>query len=279
MRQPFTVELYGSQALPFAHEISDNAPSVDVFIADPAVATGYAMLVFAAGGYHRHSPITGVDYGAFFSAYGITVINVNYRLGSQGYDGRAFCADAYAAVALAQAHADQWHFDEDKLGLIGSSAGGHLAAMLSTGQAEKLLTCFSDAPQDRALEWRPAFLVLCYSLLSLQPPLWHTETAHYFLGYQALCPRWQRRCSPLHHVSEEHCRTFLWHTHEDQDVPIDNTIDMYLALRAKGVPVEMHAYAKGPHSLGLAQDLVEGRQFFWPQEALRWIVDEPVALA
>ena len=272
------INLYDNERLPFGLTECEYMPTASVFLADSEKSSGHAMLAFAGGAYSFHSPLTGIDYGAYFRKHGISVIFVDYRLGSDGYDCRAFCADALAAVEKVIIHAEDWGIDPNKLGVIGSSAGGHLAGVLSTGQAELLLSKHSDELGDLPLDWRPEFAIFCYSVLSLESPLRHIATAAHFLGDKLHNRRWQRRYSPISHITSEHCRSFIWHSAEDLEVPIDNSIAMYLALHQNGVPVEFHAYARGPHILGLAQDVKHEAKLHWAMDAVRWIRDTPIEL-
>jgi acetyl esterase/lipase len=236
------------------------------------------MLAFPGGAYRFHSRLSSADYGMYFASQGITVMAVYPRLGSQGFDGRAFCADALAAVKGALARAANWGIDPEKIGVIGTSAGGHLAAMLSTGASEWLLRDYRGTLH-LPLEWRPEFALFCYAVLSLEPPLRHNETAYHFLGPSTSDTRAQYSASPLNHIDRRHCRSFLWHTAEDAEVSVDNTLEMYTRLRACGVPAELHIYEKGPHALGLARELKGNLMLHWPEEAVRWITSsslEPV---
>jgi acetyl esterase/lipase len=261
---------------PFSHEAAEPVlPYADLYRALPEVDTGRLMLAFPGGAYRFLSKLSGADYGVYFAARGVSVLSVSFRLGSQGYDGRAICADALAAVRLAHDRAASLRLDPARIGVIGTSAGGHLAGMLSTGAAELLLRAQPEA-DGLPLAWRPDFALFCYAVLSLEPPLRHLETARHFLGAAALDPRSQRAATPLRHVGADHCRSFLWHTTEDTEVSLDNTLEMYRRLRGHGVPSELHVFEKGPHALGLARELKRGAVLHWADDAVRWIADAPV---
>ncbi len=273
----FRVALYNGP-LPFADGRGGaDRPFADVYLAPAAVNTGRAMCAFPGGAYRFLSTLSGADYGAYFAARGVSVLSVNFRLGSQGHDGRAMCADALAAVDLARRHATSWGFSADRLGIVGTSAGGHLSGMLSTGAAQRLLATL-DLPSSTSLPlaWRPEFAIFCYAVLSLEPDLRHLETAQYFLGRDVHDPDAQRACSPIRNVDPHHCRSFLWHTAEDTEVAIGNTLEMYTRLVGAGVPAELHLYQKGPHALGLARDVKHGAVLHWAEDAVRWIKDDPV---
>lgn len=272
---PERLALYASRP-PFAREMAESVlPYADLYRALPEHDTGRLMLAFPGGAYRFLSKLSGADYGAYFATRGVSVLSVSFRLGSQGYDGRAICADALAAVRLVHDQAARLRLDPARIGVIGTSAGGHLAGMLSTGAAELLLRAQPEA-DGLPLAWRPDFALFCYAVLSLEPPLRHLETAHHFLGAAALDARAQRAASPVRQVGADHCRSFLWHTAEDTEVSLDNTLEMYRRLREQGVPSELHIFEKGPHALGLAREMKRGAVLHWADDAVRWITDVPV---
>lgn len=268
---PKRIELYSEEPIFSDTSDEDIRPYAEYFEAPEVVDTGIAMLALPGGAYSFLSKLSGTHYGTYFASKGISVMSVSFRLGSNGYDGRAFCADAYAAVRALQSGSLGGARIPNEVGVIGTSAGGHLAGMLSTGAAEALLTgnvITSDLP----LSWRPSFAVFCYGVLSLEAPLRHIETATNFLGSDIDDRRRQFASSPIRHVSADHCRSFLWHTAEDTEVSVQNTLEMYQSLSEHGVPSELHIYEKGPHALGLAKELKGKKELFWADEAARWIL-------
>lgn len=261
----------------FSNKTTDEVqPYADFYRAPEQRSTGHIMLAFPGGAYSFLSKLSGTDYGRFFIEKGISVLSVNFRLGSQGFDGRAICADALTAVKLAQRLCREIPtLDQNRIGVIGTSAGGHLAGMLSTGAAQTLLTGLPDT-EELPLSWRPSFALFCYSVLSLETPLRHMETTQNFLGADYLCTNSQWQASPIKQVAPGHCRSFLWHTLEDTEVVVENTLEMYRCLRKEGVPAELHIYEKGPHALGLARDLEDENCLHWADDAARWIINGPV---
>src|SRR5262249_20962765 len=137
-----------------------------------------------------------------------------------------------------------------RIGVIGTSAGGHLAALLMT---QKDGEGFGDVPAchvERAA--RPALGILCYPVVSMIDPLAHVESRQNFLGDRWQHVTLQRQLSPLLAVDRDTPPCFIWHTNEDEEVTPANSVSFVDALRAHGVPYELHLYAKGPHRLGLA---------------------------
>ncbi len=250
-------------------------PTLDVYIPEKSVNTRYAMLAFPGGSYSFLSPKSGEQYGRWFASRGIAVIVVNFRLGPEDSDGLAICCDAMQAVSVVSANSQRWNIDKSKLGVIGTSAGGHLAGMLSTNCAENLLSKHKvGIPFD--LQWRPEFAVYCYAVLSLSGSNAHIETRENFLGTNALYPASQFACSPIDHVNAGMCRSFIWHTYEDTEVTVSNSLEYAMKLNTFGNEVELHLYQKGPHALGLARNLSHIAPYAWGVECARWIGDKPV---
>ncbi|RBW52411.1 alpha/beta hydrolase [Marinobacter sp. F3R11] len=250
-------------------------PHMEVFLPPPEVATGQSVLALPGGGYSFLSPKSGEQYGHFFASHGIAVAVVHFRLGTEGARGQEMCNDVFAAVRRLQENAARWGLQWDQIGLIGTSAGGHLAAMISTGLAERVIR-ESHLLGTTEPSWRPAFAVYCYGVLSLNDPIAHRETRENFLGVLSEDLTARHMSSPVEHVSSDHCRAFIWHTSEDIEVSDLNSLEFFWQLRKHSVPVELHLYPKGPHALGLAQDMRSGVRFEWANECVRWIKDAPV---
>ncbi|MGI2030341.1 alpha/beta hydrolase [Endozoicomonas acroporae] len=267
------LELYNSE-IPFLPE-GARAPTLEVFIPSADKATGYGMLAFPGGSYSFLSPKSGVDYGAWFAERGITVVVVNFRLGSEGANGQAICCDALTTMQHVKENASDWCIDLDRTGVIGTSAGGHLAGCLATGIAQTMPE-LSELSGMLDLKWRPSFAVYCYSVLSLMEPLAHNETRANFLGPKALSTSHQYAYSPIKHVMPDQCRSFIWHTIEDTEVAASNSTEYAAQLQANGVPLEFHLYQKGPHALGLAKNLKNDVTLCWRHDCLRWILESEV---
>ncbi|WP_028997150.1 alpha/beta hydrolase [Azohydromonas australica] len=248
-----------------------DMPVLDAYLPDPARATGYGMLSLPGGGYTFLSEKSGREYGEWFAARGVAVFVVKFRLGSRGHDFRAKCADLFAAQALVRSRAAQWGVDPARLGVIGTSAGAHLAGVMCAaaepGPVRERLAhagVLAQVPGAAA----PAFAVLCYGVLDLTEPLAHKETRANFLGALQADAQARIDFSPRLQASPRWPRCFVWHTAEDTEVPVEHSLLMAQRLRECGVPHELHLYQKGAHALGLA--LREG--LHWAEDCLRWIV-------
>lgn len=216
-------------------------------------ALGHAILIFPGGGYGRLAPHEGHDYAVHFAAKGVHAFVVEYRLGTNGHRHPAMLEDAAAAVHTIRGKADSYGFSKERIGVLGSSAGGHLAA--------SLMTLHTHFPEARA---RPDFGILCYPVISLCEKCVHEGSARNLLG-ESPDPGLREELSCERQVTASTPPAFLWHSYEDAAVPAENSLLYATALRRHGVPAELHIVAKGRHGLGLATG------FDWPGESLRFL--------
>lgn len=211
-------------------------------------------MILPGGGYGDLAEHEGKGYAEYFSKAGIACFVVSYRLGSQGFRHPAMLEDALAAIYTIRSAAREYHVEPHHLGIMGSSAGGHLAA--------HTLVAWNQYKSDISL--RPDFGILCYPVVTSQGPYAHTGSMLNLAGDSA-SPELLNELSCDKQVSAETPPCFLWHTGEDTGVPLENSILFASALRRHGVPFELHLYHKGEHGLGL------GAPFDWAPECLRWM--------
>jgi acetyl esterase/lipase len=224
------------------------------------------MLILPGGSYTFLSEKSGSTYAKWLAEEGITGCVVHFRLGSQGYRYPALLADAWRALCLVREHSDDWNIDPRRIGVIGTSAGGHLASLLLTRAGFEILAqCPTNEIDAKAAS--PALGVLCYPVISMMDPLIHQETRSNFLGEEAGDVALQEKFSSNLQVSAATPPCFLWHTIEDREVSVDHSRRFADALHANGVPYELHLYEKGAHALGLARN--EG--LLWSNECIRWL--------
>jgi acetyl esterase/lipase len=173
--------------------------------------------------------------------------------------------DATRAMRLVRAHAPAWGVDPGRVGVWGFSAGGHLASTLATHWDR------GDAGADEPVERhgsRPDFAILCYPVITLYPPHTHGGSRVNLLGEEPNAALVED-LSTEGRVTADTPPTFLFHTDTDAGVPAENSVLFYSALRAAGVPAELHIYADGPHGVGLAaQHPVLGS---WPARLEDWL--------
>ncbi len=244
-----------------------DIPTLTPFLPDSSEATGAAMVICPGGGYGGLAPHEGRDYARWFNAHGVAGFVLKYRLGSGGYHHPAMLQDAARAVRLVRAKAAEWKVDPKRVGIIGSSAGGHLASTLLThfGSGDPQAT----DPIERESS-RPDLGILCYAVVTLGANT-HQGSKNNLLGPNP-SPELVQLLSNELQVTPQTPPCFIWHTWEDQTVKVENSLDFAYALRRAGVPFELHIYQKGPHGLGLGSREYDPAKFLdWTRDCLSWL--------
>lgn len=223
-----------------------DKPTLTPYLADPAKATGAAMLVCPGGGYGGLASHEGHDYALWLNEQGVSVFVLKYRLGPAGYRHPAMLNDVSRGMRLIRHHAAEWHVDPRRVGVMGSSAGGHLASTL--------LTHFDAGTADAAdpverQSSRPDLGVLCYAVISMGEHT-HRGSRRNLLGADP-SPDLLRLLSNELQVTAETPPCFIWHTWEDTAVDVENSLDFASALRRADVRFALHVYQEGRHGLGL----------------------------
>src|SRR5438132_3029762 len=191
-----------------------------IFPKEPAIASGAAMVIFPGGGYGALASYEGQDYGEWLATNGVTCFVVKYRLGSDGYRHPRMLEDAARAVRLVRANAAQWKIDPNRVGVIGSSAGGHLASTLLTHF--DLGSPDASDPVDRQ-SCRPDLGILCYPVISMGTNT-HQGSKDNLLGANP-SPELVRLLSNELQVKSNTPPCFIWHTWEDNAVKVENSLD------------------------------------------------------
>lgn len=226
-------------------------PSMTLYRATGA-NTGAAVVVFPGGGYHILAmDLEGTEVCDWLSSTGVSCILLKYRVPDSGPYPKSPMAleDAQRTVGLVRAHAAEWGINPQKVGVLGFSAGGSLAAELSTHFAERLYKPVDAADQ---LSCRPDFALLIYPGGLLR----HGATDP--LALPADIP-----------VTKETPPTFLLQTEDDRVAHVESSLAYYLALKTAGVPAEMHLYAEGVHGYGLRRTSLPVTA--WPELATTWL--------
>jgi acetyl esterase/lipase len=224
-----------------------DQPSITVYLPPTDKATGTGVVVCPGGGYGglavNHE---GKDVAEWFNQRGVAAFVLRYRVAP--YKHPAPMLDAQRAVRTVRARAKEFGVDPKRVGIMGFSAGGHLASTVAThfdyGKSD------ADDPIDR-VSCRPDFAVLCYPVITLKPPYAHMGSRNNLLGKEADEKLVQSLCND-EQVTDRTPPTFLFHTDADTGVKPENSILFYMALKKAKVPAEMHIYEKGPHGVGLA---------------------------
>jgi acetyl esterase/lipase len=249
-----------------------DIPTLTPFYPPAETATGAGMIIYPGGGYGALAPHEGEGYAHWLNQQGITAFVLKYRLGSSGYRHPRMLEDAARAMRMVRFHAAEWKLDPKRLGIIGSSAGGHLASTLLThfdaGQTE------AADPIDR-LSCRPDLGVLCYAVITMGDET-HKGSRDNLLGKNP-SPELIKELSNELHVSKETPPCFLFHTYDDTAVPVENSLEFAAALRRAGVPFELHIYQHGAHGMGLGTRSLKAdpaEMHPWARECQRWLKEQ-----
>lgn len=244
-----------------------DIPTLTPYLPEPLKATGAAIVVLPGGGYEFLADHEGSGYAKWLSEKGIAAFVVKYRLGSDGYRHPIMLQDAARALRYVRSDAAKWKIDPKRIGIIGSSAGGHLASTLLTHFDEGKAA----APDliDRVSD-RPDLGILCYPVISMGPDA-NEGTKKNLLGPNP-SPDLVENLSNEKQVTKNTPPCFLFHTSEDQLVNVENSLAFAEALHAHGVPFDLHVYQKGGHGVGLGEDPKNpGKYHPWTSDLLYWL--------
>ena len=241
----------------------EHEPRLTVFLPDnrPPMA---GWLVLPGGSYAGLAEHEGRGYAEWLAARGHAAFVLNYRLGSAGYRHPVMLLDAQRAMRVIRSRAASWELNPACIGVVGSSAGGHLAATLSTHCDEG---CSGHADPVEREGCRPNRAVLCYPVITMGEGT-HAGSRRNLLGDDPDAAR-VAELSCERRVTAHTPPTFLWHAAGDPSVPVSNSLAYAAALAAAGVPFELHIYDEAHHGLGL------GEGHAWTLELERWLAALP----
>jgi acetyl esterase/lipase len=245
----------------------EDTPSVCVYLPPADKATGVAVVICPGGGYSGLAmDHEGHQVARWLNSFGVAGIILKYRVGPR-YHHPAPLQDAQRALRHVRSHAKEWKIDPNKVGILGFSAGGHLASTAAThfdkGDADAKDTI------DK-LSCRPDFAVLVYPVITLVGPSAHVGSRNNLLGKNPDMKLVDSLCNDKQ-VTADTPPTFLTHTNEDKGVPPENSLLFYQACQKNKVPVELHLFDKGQHGLGLAQNRKELDFSMWPGLCEKWL--------
>ena len=224
-----------------------DIPTLTVYLPAKTAAPTAAIVICPGGGYSGlATDHEGRNYALWLNARGIAGFVLKYRLGSSGYRHPAMLNDAARALRTVRARAGEWGVDPKRIGIMGSSAGGHLASTLLT-HFDAGNTNAADAIE--RVSSRPDLGILCYAVITMGAAT-HGGSKHNLLGANP-APELVRLLSNELQVTRATPPCFIWHTAADTLVPVENSLDFAAALHRSGVPVELHVPEKGAHGLGL----------------------------
>jgi acetyl esterase/lipase len=271
--QPNPLPIHDAQVMPLwsgaapgaLGNAEEDTPTLTVYLPRNTPAGMTAVIIFPGGGYRNLAMNhEGRQVANYLNAAGVAAFVLKYRLGPR-YHHPIEMGDAQRAIRIVRSHAADWRIDPARIGIMGFSAGGHLAATVST-HFDSGKSSATDAV-DRAGS-RPDFAILAYPVISLTEPWTHQGSKTNLIGENAPAEL-ARSLSADVAVTPQTPPTFLFQTNADTTVPAENAVSYYLALRKAGVPAEMHIFENGPHGLGLALDDPALGQ--WPSLLLNWL--------
>lgn len=244
-----------------------DVPALLPFPASPDNNTGCAVVVCPGGGYGGLAmDHEGHQIVSWLNNRGINAWILRYRLGSKGYHHPIQQGDVLRAIRIVRSVAVAHGVDTDRIGVWGFSAGGHLASTAAThfdqGNSD------ANDPIDR-LSSRPDFAVLCYPVITMDMTFTHQGSRRNLLGPNQNDTELVELMSNEKQVTEDTPPTFIFHTTEDQAVPVRNAIEFYLALQQHRIASELHVYQKGRHGVGLAAD--DPILSTWPGRLEDWL--------
>jgi acetyl esterase/lipase len=262
--EPKTMALWEGKAPGALGDADFDRPTITWYPASSKMKATAAVIVFPGGGYsHLATNHEGRQVANWLNAAGITAFVVRYRLGPR-YHHPTELDDAQRAIRLVRARAKEFGVLPDKIGVLGFSAGGHLASTTETHFDSGNLE--AEDPIDRVSP-RPDFAVLAYPVISFTAEYAHSGSVKNLLGENP-SPKLLKELSSELHVTAHTPPTFLFSTSTDTGVPPENSVAFYLALHKAGVPAELHIFENAPHGVGL--DLADPAVGEWSHLLLQW---------
>ncbi len=244
-------------------------PTLEVFLPAKRNSTGKAIIICPGGGYQGLAyDWEGTDVAKWLNSKGVAAFVLKYRLpGSKSIINKSIAPlqDAQRALRLVRYHSDKWNIKKNQIGIMGFSAGGHLAATLATRFNSNLSSKYDQIDDESA---RPDFTILIYPVITMNVPYTHEGSKRNLLGGNPDNQLAALFSNELQ-VNGNTPPTFLVHASDDEAVPVENSIMFYKSLRENKIPSEMHIYPKGGHGFSLA--LNKGYLQTWIERLSDWM--------
>lgn len=262
--QPKPVPLWPDGAPGAKGSALEDIPSIQLYQPPADKASGAAIVVCPGGGYGRLAPHEGHDVAVWLGSIGVTAVVLKYRLGPR-YQHPAMMQDVMRAIRFTRSKASEWKIDPNRVGVMGFSAGGHLASTAAThfdaGDPS------AKDPIER-IKSRPDVAILCYAVITMTDPHTHKGSRKNLLG-DAPSQEMIDLMSNEKRVNAATPPAFLFHTADDAAVTVENSLLFAAGLRKAGVPHELHVYERGRHGVGLAQN--DPALSTWPRLLENWL--------
>lgn len=240
-------------------------PTITIYTPTEIKSNGTSVIIFPGGGYsHLSMNKEGKKVAKWLNSLGITAFLLKYRMPSDLTMRDKTIGplqDAQEAVRMVRRNAKKWNLDSNKIGVIGFSAGGHLAATLSTNFSEITYESLDNTSP------RPDFTILIYPVISMKNEIANKGSKEKLLGLNPSGELIKKFSSDLN-VNSTTPNTFIAHATDDQSVPVENSINYYLALKNNKIQCELHLYEKGGHGFGLG---VLDTSKNWTQDCENWM--------
>jgi acetyl esterase/lipase len=273
---PPTLPLWDGKAPYAVGDTATDKPNVTVYRAPADKANGAAVVVCPGGGYAGLAvDHEGRQVAEFFNGLGVTAFVLKYRTANKERPGPLHPApltDARRAIRLVRSRAKEYGIDPHRVGLMGFSAGGHLASTAGTHFHVGGLKNDDDVEKESC---RPDFLILGYPVVTMEDGVTHAGSKRNLIGPKP-DPKLVEELSNEKQVTKETPPTFIFHTSEDTAVVPENAIRFYLACKKAGVPVELHMYEKGRHGVGINPKGVSVGTDAWKHRLADWLNDRGV---
>ncbi len=244
-----------------------DIPTLTPYLPSVDKASGAAVVVCPGGGYGMLAPHEGNDYALYLNAHGVAAFVLKYRLGGKdGYRHPSMMQDAARAIRLVRARAGDWKVDARRVGIMGSSAGGHLASTT--------VTHFDAGKPDAAdtverQSSRPDLGILCYPVISMGAHT-HQGSKNNLLGKEPDAELVKLLSNELQ-VTKDTPPCFIWHTWEDKGVKVENALEFAAAMQRANVPFDLHVYQQGRHGIGLADKPPFANAHPWSRDLVFWL--------
>lgn len=251
------------EEMPYYNDQLNQETSIIPYIAENPTSKG-CVIICPGGGYRTlATKKEGFEPAQAFNEQGITAFVLKYRLAP--YDYHAMLSDVCRAVRFVRYYAEDFGIDPDKIAIMGSSAGGHLASMNLTHGAE-------DTQKQDAIDKMDAqadFGILCYAVTTIENDLAHEGTRAGFLGEESTDDALAEKYSAHNHLTKDMSPCFVWHCKGDETVPYEGSEQFAKAMKKAGIECELHLYENGAHGIGLGTDDPQAAQWF--PDCVKWL--------
>lgn len=250
-----------------------TTPTLSVFFPSKEKANGSSVVICPGGGYARLAfDHEGISIAKWFVNLGFTAFILKYRLPNDTIMQNKSIGplqDAQEAIRYVRRNSAEFNISLDKIGIIGFSAGGHLASTASTHFLEKVY-------ESDTTSARPDFSILIYPVISMKKEITHSGSRKNLLGENP-GEEIVVRFSNEEQVSRLTPPTFIVHSQNDQTVPVENSVNYFLALRKNKIKSELHIFEKGGHGYGMGKE--NGTETHWTEMCKRWLIQNGFASA